>query len=77
MKTTAKRITVGAAALSLFLFADLSAGIADTTVQPSPLQQMARGLNPANWRMPQWKLPERVKQARDLPWWQKRFVTWP
>ena len=38
MKTTAKRITVGAAALSLFLFADLSAGIADTTVQPSPLQ---------------------------------------
>jgi hypothetical protein len=57
MKTTAKRITVGAAALSLFLLADLPAGIADTTVEPSPIGQMARGLNPANWRMPQWTMP--------------------
>lgn len=57
MKTTAKRTIVGAAAISLLLLADVPAGIADTTVGPSPLQQMARSLNPANWKMPQWKMP--------------------
>ena len=57
MNTTAIRITAGAAALSLFLMADLPNARAGTVVEPTAMQQIAHGLNPANWRMPQWKMP--------------------
>lgn len=57
MKTTAMRTAIGAAALTLFLFADLTTASAQTEVEPSPIGQMASGLNPMNWRMPQWKMP--------------------
>jgi len=57
MKTTANPITIGAAALTLFLFADHRIAAADTVVEPSPIGQLVNGLNPMNWRMPQWKMP--------------------
>lgn len=71
MKTTAMRTVMGAAALTLFLFADLPSATAQTQAEPSPIGQMASGLNPANWQMPEWKmpnfrklLPEKEEKAR-------------
>jgi hypothetical protein len=58
MNKTAKSIIAGAAALSLFLFTDLPSAQGDTVLEPTPMQQIAHGLNPANWRMPQWKMPD-------------------
>ena len=57
MKTTAKRITIVAFAIATILTVDLSTASADTTVEPSPLGKVASGLNPANWKMPEWKMP--------------------
>lgn len=31
---------------------------ADELIKPSPAQRLARGLNPTNWQMPKWKLPD-------------------
>lgn len=30
---------------------------ADTLVEPSPMARMVSGMNPANWTMPEWKMP--------------------
>lgn len=55
MKLTTKHIALGAA-LALMLCADLSTSSAQETGQ-SPMGQLASGLNPMNWKMPQWKMP--------------------
>ena len=58
MKTTiTQRTTLVALTLTMLLALDLSTASADTVVEPSPLGQMASGLNPANWKMPEWKMP--------------------
>ena len=57
MNMTAKHIAIGAAALTIVMFADLSKASADTVVEPSPVGQMASALNPMNWKMPKFKLP--------------------
>ncbi|MGB0598954.1 MAG: hypothetical protein ACPGLY_19895 [Rubripirellula sp.] len=31
---------------------------ADEVVPPSPVERLARGLNPVNWQMPKWKMPD-------------------
>jgi hypothetical protein len=58
MNKTAKRVSAAAAALMLLLLADLSVATADDVLEPTPMQQFAHGLNPLNWRMPQWKMPD-------------------
>ena len=57
MPMTAKRIAF-AAAVTLFLLACPQVGIAQQPAEQGPtIGQMAAGLNPMNWRMPQWKMP--------------------
>ena len=57
MKLMTKHIAIGAA-LMLLLCADQSTAVAQTkTTDPTPIGQMAAGLNPMNWKMPEWKLP--------------------
>jgi hypothetical protein len=57
MKTTTKRITAGAVSVALVLFTSLSTATADELIEPSPIAKVAKGLNPVNWKMPQWKVP--------------------
>ncbi|MGI9473432.1 MAG: hypothetical protein ACR2NZ_17960 [Rubripirellula sp.] len=57
MNKTAKHIAFGAAALAMVMFADLSKATADTVVEPSPAGQITSALNPANWKMPKFKMP--------------------
>lgn len=57
MKLMTKHIAIGAA-LTLLLCADLSTAVAQTeTTDPTPIGRMAAGLNPMNWKMPEWKMP--------------------
>ena len=61
MKLTIKHIALGAA-LTMVLCADLSIATAQETAtaqkeEPITIGQMASGLNPMNWKMPQWKMP--------------------
>ncbi|MEM8666407.1 MAG: hypothetical protein AAGG48_02755 [Planctomycetota bacterium] len=37
---------------------DVSHSVADELIKPSPAARLARGLNPTNWQMPKWKLPD-------------------
>lgn len=57
MNTMAKHVAVGAAALAMVMFADLSKASADEVIAPSPASQFASKLNPANWKMPKFKMP--------------------
>lgn len=57
MKTTTKRIAIVAFTIATIFSINLSTASADTTVEPSPLGQVVNGLNPANWKMPEWKMP--------------------
>ena len=56
MKLTTKHIVIGAA-LTLFLLADFSTAAAQERAEATPTGSMASGLNPLNWEMPQWKMP--------------------
>lgn len=57
MKTMTTHIALGAA-LTLLLCADQSTAVAQNkTTDPTPIGRMAAGLNPLNWKMPEWKLP--------------------
>lgn len=68
----ASRIAIVVAAVTLLESVDGSRAVADDVIQPSPMAQMLSGLNPANWKMPNFKslLPgkeekTRIKQKKD------------
>ena len=56
MKLTTKHIAIGAA-LTLFLLTGFSTAPAQEPAEATSTGSMASGLNPMNWRMPQWKMP--------------------
>lgn len=57
MKKAAKSIAIGAGTLALALLLITPSVVAQEPAQPTPLGQFARSLNPLNWSMPQWKMP--------------------
>ena len=64
MNQITHRITAVALAFALVLFAGLSTASADERIKPSMMQRVTHGLNPMNWRLPDWKMP---KFSRMLP----------
>ena len=58
MKAMALKISAVALLLALNFGLNTRYSVADEVVQPSPAERLARGLNPANWQMPKWKMPD-------------------
>ncbi len=66
MKLMTKHMIIGAA-LTLLLCADLSTATAQTkTTDPTPIGRMVSGLNPMNWKMPNFRemLPGQEEKTR-------------
>ncbi len=65
MDRTVKRLAATIAAVMLVSSPNLVG--ADELIQPSPMSRMVETLNPVNWRMPQWKMPnfKRLMPAKD------------
>jgi hypothetical protein len=58
MNTRLNSVLVLIATLLLALTLAPSAAKADTAMGPSPASRLVQNLNPANWTMPQWKMPD-------------------
>ena len=58
MITTTKRITAITAVFTLMLVATHSVANADERIKPSPMAKVTQGLNPKNWKLPKWKMPD-------------------
>ncbi len=58
MKATALRLLALSLLCTLFGGVLASSTTADEVLEPSPIARMAHGLNPANWQMPKWKMPQ-------------------
>jgi hypothetical protein len=66
MKLMTKHMAIGAA-LTLLLFVDLSTANAQTkSTDPTPIGRMVSGLNPMNWKLPNFRemLPAQEEKAR-------------
>ena len=57
MKTRLNSVVGLTAALLVAWIVGQSPAAADTLVEPSPMGRLVQGLNPANWTMPEWKMP--------------------
>ncbi len=58
MKTRLNSVVGLTAALLLAWTLNQTPASADEVIEPSPMSQLVSGLNPANWTMPQWKMPD-------------------
>ena len=58
MKTRLNSMLALTATLLLASTLAPSAAQADTVIEPSPASKLVQNLNPANWTMPQWKMPD-------------------
>ncbi len=58
MKTRLNSMLALTATLLLASTLAPSAAEADTVIEPSPASKLVQNLNPANWTMPQWKMPD-------------------
>ena len=57
MNTPAKYVAIVIASLSMVMFTDLAKLNADTVEESSRLGQVANAMNPFNWKMPKFKMP--------------------
>ena len=58
MKTRLNSVVGLTAALLLAWTLNQTPASADTVIEPTPMGRFVSGLNPANWTMPQWKMPD-------------------
>lgn len=58
MKTTLKAVVSFTTVLWIAGVVAPTPMAADTVIGPSPMQRMVSGMNPANWTMPQWRMPD-------------------
>ena len=77
MNVKALRILTAVVIVAAVVGSNADEVTADELIKPSPTARLARGLNPANWQMPKWKMPDvrsimpgqdekaRIKKKRD------------
>lgn len=58
MNTRLNSVVGLTAALLLAWTLNQTPATADTVIGPSPMSRLVSGMNPANWTMPQWKMPD-------------------